>query len=41
LALQQTGGMQISKFKNGKMVERWGSPDDLGMLQQLGFVALS
>jgi predicted ester cyclase len=29
-------GMQISKFKNGKMVERWGSSDELGMLQQLG-----
>jgi steroid delta-isomerase-like uncharacterized protein len=29
-------GMQISKFKNGKMVERWGSSDELGMLKQLG-----
>ena len=29
-------GMQISKFKDGKMVERWGSSDELGMLQQLG-----
>jgi steroid delta-isomerase-like uncharacterized protein len=34
-------GMQISKFKNGKMVERWGSSDELGMLQQLGVVAVS
>lgn len=33
-------GMQISKFKDGKMVERWGSSDELGMLQQLGVVAL-
>jgi len=29
-------GMQISKFKDGKMVERWGSSDELGLLQQLG-----
>lgn len=29
-------GMQISKFRNGKMVERWGSSDQLGMLQQVG-----
>jgi steroid delta-isomerase-like uncharacterized protein len=29
-------GVQISKFKDGKMVERWGSSDELGMLQQLG-----
>ena len=34
-------GMQISKFKDGKMVERWGSSDELGMLQQLGAVAVS
>ena len=33
-------GMQISKFKEGKMVERWGSSDELGMLQQLGVVAV-
>jgi steroid delta-isomerase-like uncharacterized protein len=29
-------GLQISKFRDGKMVERWGSSDQLGMLQQLG-----
>jgi steroid delta-isomerase-like uncharacterized protein len=29
-------GMQISKFKDGKMVERWGSSDELGLLQQFG-----
>lgn len=29
-------GLQISKFKDGKMVERWGSSDQLGLLQQLG-----
>jgi steroid delta-isomerase-like uncharacterized protein len=34
-------GVQIAKFKDGKMVERWGSSDELGMLQQLGVVAVS
>lgn len=29
-------GLQISKFKDGTMVERWGSSDQLGMLQQIG-----
>jgi len=29
-------GLQISKFREGKMVERWGSSDQLGMLQQIG-----
>ena len=29
-------GLQISKFRGGKMVERWGSSDQLGMLQQIG-----
>jgi steroid delta-isomerase-like uncharacterized protein len=29
-------GMQISKFKDGKMVERWGSSDELGILKQIG-----
>ena len=32
----QFRGLQISKFKDGKMVERWGSSDQLGMLQQIG-----
>ena len=31
-------GMQISRFKDGKMVERWGNSDELGMLQQLGIL---
>jgi predicted ester cyclase len=34
-------GMQISKFKDGRMVERWGSSDELGMLRQLGSLAAS
>jgi steroid delta-isomerase-like uncharacterized protein len=29
-------GLQISKFKNGAMVERWGSSDELGILKQIG-----
>jgi len=29
-------GLQISKFKDGKMVERWGSSDELGLLKQIG-----
>lgn len=29
-------GMQIARFENGKIVERWGSSDELGMLKQLG-----
>ncbi len=33
-------GLQISKFENGKMVERWGSTDELGLLKQIG-VALT
>lgn len=29
-------GMQISRFENGKLAERWGSSDQQGMLGQLG-----
>jgi len=32
-------GMQISKFEDGKMVERWGSSDELGILKQIGVIA--
>jgi len=32
----QVRGMQLGKFAGGKLVERWGSSDQLGMLQQLG-----
>ncbi len=32
-------GMQISRFQNGRMVERWGSSDELGILKQLGGIA--
>ena len=33
-------GAQFSKFKDGKMVERWGSSDQLGLLTQLGVTQL-
>jgi predicted ester cyclase len=29
-------GVQVVRLKNGKPIERWGSTDQLGMLQQLG-----
>ena len=29
-------GLQIGPFENGQIVERWGSSDELGILQQLG-----
>jgi steroid delta-isomerase-like uncharacterized protein len=32
-------GMQISRFKDGKIVERWGSSDQLGILEQIGAVS--
>lgn len=33
-------GVQIFKFKDGKVIERWGSSDELGMLQQLGLLQI-
>ena len=29
-------GVQIGRFENGKIAERWGSTDELGILTQLG-----
>ena len=29
-------GMQIAKFRDGQIVERWGSSDELGLMGQLG-----
>ena len=29
-------GLQIGRFENGQLVERWGSSDELGILKQLG-----
>ena len=33
-------GMQITRFENGMQVERWGSSDQLGILQQIGAVTM-
>lgn len=29
-------GVQIGRFENGRLVERWGSSNQLAILQQLG-----
>jgi len=29
-------GVEIVKFRDGKLIERWGSSDELGILKQLG-----
>jgi len=29
-------GVQVGRFQDGKIVERWGSTDELGILRQLG-----
>ncbi len=29
-------GLQIGRFENAKLVERWGSSDELGILKQIG-----
>lgn len=29
-------GVQIGRFENGQIVERWGSTDELGIMTQLG-----
>ncbi len=31
-------GMQIARFENAKIVERWGSSDELGILKEIGAV---
>lgn len=32
-------GVQIGRFEQGRLVERWGSSDQLGILTQIGAVA--
>ena len=34
----EINGIQIGRFENGKIVERWGSSDELGIMQQIGAV---
>jgi len=29
-------GVQVARFENAKMVERWGSSDEAGIMKQLG-----
>jgi steroid delta-isomerase-like uncharacterized protein len=29
-------GLQIGRFRDGRIVERWGSTDELGIMQQIG-----
>jgi predicted ester cyclase len=33
-------GLQLSKFGKGKMVERWSSSDQLGLLQQIAATSI-
>lgn len=33
-------GVQIARFRDGKIVERWGSSDELSILQQLDAVSI-
>jgi predicted ester cyclase len=32
--------LQVGKFENGKITERWGSTDILGILTQLGLLSV-
>jgi steroid delta-isomerase-like uncharacterized protein len=32
----EVNGIQIGRFEDGKIVERWGSSDELGLMKQLG-----
>ena len=32
----EINGIQIGRFEDGKLVERWGSSDELGIMKQLG-----
>ena len=34
----EVSGVQLARFEDGKIVERWGSSDELGILKQLGEV---
>ncbi|MBA2420765.1 MAG: ester cyclase, partial [Thermoleophilaceae bacterium] len=29
-------GLQTARFEDGKIVERWGATDELGILKQIG-----
>lgn len=34
----EVSAAQIGRFENGEIVERWGSTDELGIMQQIGAV---
>ena len=34
----EAAAMQIARFEDGRVIERWGVTDQLGILQQLGAV---
>jgi steroid delta-isomerase-like uncharacterized protein len=34
-------GVQIGRFENAQIVERWGSTDELGIMQQIGAIPVS
>jgi steroid delta-isomerase-like uncharacterized protein len=34
----RASGLQIARFEDGRIVERWGSSDQLGILQQIGAI---
>lgn len=34
----EISAVQIGRFENGEIVERWGSTDELGIMQQIGAV---
>jgi len=34
----QARGVQIGRFENAQIVERWGSTDELGIMQQIGII---
>ncbi|QSB15935.1 ester cyclase [Natronosporangium hydrolyticum] len=36
----QANGVEIFRFSDGQVVERWGLTDDMGILSQLGLVSL-
>lgn len=32
----EVNGIQVGRFENGQIVERWGSSDELGLMRQIG-----
>ncbi|HEY7588732.1 MAG TPA: ester cyclase [Thermoplasmata archaeon] len=36
----ETTAIEVGRFQNGRLVEHWGVPDRLGMLEQLGIAQM-